>query len=154
MPEPAAVRKNLDVRDIAGTNVFLAAQCQHHGDGGMGAAAAWKLLESNALLLDLCRVPPIGQRFLHVEKARAVKDVEEALLMLIGKMIGFETSLGKQRRHQAVPAALADMQRLGHRSEIGLDAARKRCGDRERGCGPLWAEFQQIGSRGSSSDRA
>ena len=44
-----------------------------------------------------------------------------------------ETLARQQRRHQSAARALPDVQRLGHRPEVGLRARRERGAQRERG---------------------
>ena len=66
-----------------------------------------------------------------------LKTFEEALVVLEHVGGGVEAALGQQRGEQAVAAALADMERLRHRAEIGLEAGGKRCGEGERHGRPL-----------------
>src|SRR4030081_2840442 len=98
----------------------------------MGAAAAGKLLEPDRLGFDLPRLAPVLEQFCDVERAGTVEDVQKALRMLEGVGGGIEAAFGQQGGEQAVAAALADMQRLGHGAEIRLQAARERCCDTQR----------------------
>src|SRR3981189_3405596 len=98
----------------------------------MGAAAAGKLLEPDRLGLDLPRLAPVLEQFCSVEGAGTVEDVQKALRMLEGVGGGVEAALARRRRQQAIAAALADMQRLGHGAEIRLQTAGERCRDTER----------------------
>src|SRR5260221_5329218 len=98
---------------------------QRHVDGGMGAAAAGKLLEPDRLGLDLPRLAPLFEQLCDVECAGTVEDIEKALRMLKGISGGIEPALGQQCCEQTVAAALADVKRLGHGAEIRLQAARQ-----------------------------
>src|SRR5262249_3592764 len=127
-----AMRHHLDTADIRGCNLVVAPQLECHGNRGMRAAATGKLLERNRFGLDLPRRSKILKQFSDVEGAGPVEDVEEALLMLERVGRGINPSLGQKGSEQAVAAALADMKRLRHGAEIGLQPACERGRDAQR----------------------
>ena len=81
---------------------------------------------------DVVGPAPIGEDCLGVEIAGAVEHAQKSLLVFERGVVGGKPLAREHCREQAVARRVADMQRLGHRAEIGLDAGRERGGDRQR----------------------
>ena len=78
------------------------------------------------------RIAPIREHPLGIVCAGTVEDLEEALPVLESVPVRGEALLRQQGGVQPVAVALTDVQRLGHRPEISLQARRERRGDGER----------------------
>jgi hypothetical protein len=63
------------------------------------------------------------------------------------RVVGGKPAFRQLRREQPVARGVSDMERLGHRAEIGFDPARKRSGDRERLRGGARIEPHQMTAR-------
>ena len=116
----------------SGARSCVGAQMQHGVDRRMGRAAAGVALEGDARLGEVEGLRPFGQDAVGIERAGAVEDREEALLVLERAVVGGHAFLRQQRREQTVARRVPDMERLGHGAEIGLDARRHRGRERER----------------------
>ena len=120
----------------------------------MRAAAAGVLLDRDARAHDVERLRPRGQDLRRVVVARAVEDVEEALLVLEGGLVRREPVAREQRGEETVPRAVADVQRLHHRAEVGLDAGSERRRDGERGGDLVVRQLHQLRARGGAAEHA
>ena len=118
-----ALGMNQDVNrlDLVRIDIVRGADAEHGLDRRVGGAAAGVFLEANADADQIERITPIRQHPVDIVRPGAVEDVEEALLVFEGVVIGRKKpSLASRAAYTPVPIALADMQRLGHRSEIGF----------------------------------
>ena len=110
----------------------IAHQVHHRIDRRMGAAAAGMRLDGDAGIEDVKRVGPDLEDAVGIVIAGAVEHLEEALTMGEGIGTGGKALARQAGGDQAVARAMADMQRLGHGAEIGLDAGCER--HRQRQC--------------------
>ena len=69
-------------------------------------------------------------------------------------MVRREAVAREQRGEQTVARAMADVQRLHHRAEVGLDAGGERRGDRERGGDLVVRQLQQLRARSGGAEDA
>jgi len=123
MRQPALVYPGVHALHLIGAGVVPAHQLQHGVQRRMRAAAARILLDRDAGLDDIQRIGPRRQAALDVIGARTVEHVQEALLVFEdGRAVRGKALPRQPRRIQAVARAMADVQRLGHRAEIRLDA--------------------------------
>jgi len=131
--QPARRRPRIDARHRGCIErAVLAHQVQRRLDGSVRAVAARVLFVTRAGLNDVERRAPALKYAGRVKVAGPVENVEKALFMLERVGICRETLARQQRRHQSAARALPDMQRLGHRPEVGLRARRERGAQRKR----------------------
>ena len=124
MREPPRMRPRLDFDDVGRVQAVSLAQVEHRIGGGMRAAAAGMALERDARVGEIERACPLRQHTACIEGAGAVVDRKESLRMFERVRIGGHALLREQRGAQPVARRLADVERLCHGAEIGLDAAR------------------------------
>ena len=139
---------------LSGVRACVCDQIEHRVDRRMGAAAARIALDGDAGRDDVERRRPIAQHGVGVVIPGAVEHFEKALAVLQRILACGEAFAREQRRHRAVAGAMADMQRLGHGAEIGLEARRERGGDGERRRRLLGRKSHEMRGGGRSAEHA